>query len=471
MIKAVKKILSVILLIIMFSTCFIPVASCAYANPELIKWAAAALVAGGAQFSAEEGINPTCESFLEYLDKNNPAALMNLEYAKVTGKLVIDSDTSFGMFQYLQAIQNGEISEFEIEEFGYSGAEEWVGTDNPKFLPGYIDIQMYIQASRQYGSWVNFGYPLSHISIYIINWVGENERKMEVSVRGCSEKAVITWSERKPISTIYTVDLKTTPEGVKVIYDGNEFVFNIDKVLEGDVDFEGISSCKVAYFSPNVRVIQADDVVTVDPAIHNPTYYNEYVENTIINEADLPENIGAYVGEDGFTQTPEEKIVEEPFPAGYTLSETILNKINNSISSIKNTVTSMKTSLTNLTTSINTKLGDISTTISNALTVDFVGDLAIVDFGRMTDVFSGVTSKFPFSLPWDLFRAVEVFGEGQQLGPWQMSVNNPLSGAVSFEVAVPEGVEGYYVYIRWALLIIFDIGLLFATRKLLGGAS
>lgn len=109
--------------------------------------------------------------------------------------------------------------------------------------------------------------------------------------------------------------------------------------------------------------------------------------------------------------------------------------------------------------------------IAAVLTTGLVGDLTSVNYSKMNNVWIGLTTKFPFSLPWDLKNSVNVFSSGAALGPWTLSVNNPLGGVISFDVVLPQGFMAYFEYMRWALLIIFDIGLIMSTRRLLGGAS
>jgi hypothetical protein len=114
---------------------------------------------------------------------------------------------------------------------------------------------------------------------------------------------------------------------------------------------------------------------------------------------------------------------------------------------------------------------DAIASISTAITTGLIGDLN-VDTSVIRDIGSTFTSKFPFSLPWDLVRAVDIFdGSSGSLGPWVVSFPDPFGNSIQFEISIPQGMAAYFKYIRWALLIAFDIGLIYATRRLLGGAQ
>lgn len=116
-------------------------------------------------------------------------------------------------------------------------------------------------------------------------------------------------------------------------------------------------------------------------------------------------------------------------------------------------------------------IGDAVASISTALTTGLIGDLNI-DTSVMRDIGSTFTNKFPFSLPWDLVRAVDIFdGSSGSLGPWVVSFPDPFGNNIQFTISIPEGMASYFRYIRWALLIVFDIALIYSTRRLLGGAQ
>lgn len=89
-----------------------------------------------------------------------------------------------------------------------------------------------------------------------------------------------------------------------------------------------------------------------------------------------------------------------------------------------------------------------------------------IDFSKLKFAAGLFTNKFPFSLPWDLLRAFSALGTGSITAPTipfaisnvDMTVNLSLFDSLASGVRVIE-------------LFIFNIGLMFGTRKLLGGST
>ena len=79
------------------------------------------------------------------------------------------------------------------------------------------------------------------------------------------------------------------------------------------------------------------------------------------------------------------------------------------------------------------------------------------------------TFAFPFSLPWDVGRAFDaVFGGFDTTNPPQWVLT--LAGE-SWTIKMPQMLLDWFPITRVMLLILFDIGLIYSIRKLLGGAS
>ncbi|WP_336975143.1 hypothetical protein [Bacillus thuringiensis] len=81
-----------------------------------------------------------------------------------------------------------------------------------------------------------------------------------------------------------------------------------------------------------------------------------------------------------------------------------------------------------------------------------------------------LTRKFPFSIPWDVQRAFEsTFGglTSTDLPTWHLD----LGKGMQFDLAFPKVVEPWFPFTRNIVLIGFDIALIYAIRKWLGGAS
>jgi len=106
--------------------------------------------------------------------------------------------------------------------------------------------------------------------------------------------------------------------------------------------------------------------------------------------------------------------------------------------------------------------------IANTKTGDVI-DMAPLKFAALL-----FTKKFPFSLPWDLKDMLSSFGSNAVSTP---VFNMPLfftRGGVTNNIPVVVSLErfdGLAAAARVFELFIFNIGMLFGTRKLLGGAS
>lgn len=95
-----------------------------------------------------------------------------------------------------------------------------------------------------------------------------------------------------------------------------------------------------------------------------------------------------------------------------------------------------------------------------------VGDFSSVDYSALQGI--GVTDKFPFSLPWDLHKVLSIF-DVPEVNAFPTFEVNDFFGA-SFAIQVPSDFLVYAGYVRWALLVAFDLGIIWGLRQLMGGA-
>ena len=80
------------------------------------------------------------------------------------------------------------------------------------------------------------------------------------------------------------------------------------------------------------------------------------------------------------------------------------------------------------------------------------------------------TEKFPFSLPWDLKRIVEKFNYDAEIPVFTGALPNPITDEkVPFEFTIPESMRFVIPYIRFSFVVVFVAGLIWGTRKLMGG--
>lgn len=103
---------------------------------------------------------------------------------------------------------------------------------------------------------------------------------------------------------------------------------------------------------------------------------------------------------------------------------------------------------------------------------DYTATNTEIDWSPVTNLSYSFTNKFPFSLPWDIQRAVASLTVTQDLPDIQVQFYNPTGGEpIQFTLVWPEFVSTFALWVRSAFLIIFGIGLVYSTSKLLGGAK
>lgn len=112
------------------------------------------------------------------------------------------------------------------------------------------------------------------------------------------------------------------------------------------------------------------------------------------------------------------------------------------------------------------KIGELTQALTIAITTFF--DITIPVNLEPLKVGSTLTTKFPFSLPWDLGGSFTNFSSSSWVPKWEMVFNYPGVGAVPWVIDLSNWT--WVANVCKAIeLVIFDIGLVYATRKLLGG--
>lgn len=81
-----------------------------------------------------------------------------------------------------------------------------------------------------------------------------------------------------------------------------------------------------------------------------------------------------------------------------------------------------------------------------------------------------VTTRFPFSIPWDLKNIITGLVYTGDLPEFSLKLPSGTFGDKSFTVKIPQQFRFGITFVRTALVIIFIIGLVYTTRRLLGGA-
>lgn len=100
-------------------------------------------------------------------------------------------------------------------------------------------------------------------------------------------------------------------------------------------------------------------------------------------------------------------------------------------------------------------------------TVPTVPDDTLINWEPLRVLGDTFTKKFPFSLPWDLLRGLESL----ESTAWDRKIVISISGqdywpAMTIDLSMFDEIAGIT---RIVLLIVFDFGLIFTTRRLMGG--
>lgn len=91
-----------------------------------------------------------------------------------------------------------------------------------------------------------------------------------------------------------------------------------------------------------------------------------------------------------------------------------------------------------------------------------------INWDKLKGIPTLITTKFPFSLPWDIYHILSLFSyQGQ---PLQFQINEEVNGMpFAFEIDL-SWLDPYMPYFRWFILIGYAIFLIMSTRKLMGGS-
>lgn len=119
-----------------------------------------------------------------------------------------------------------------------------------------------------------------------------------------------------------------------------------------------------------------------------------------------------------------------------------------------------------------TTIGASVGAIANTLTGDIVGDISNIQIHKLQGIGGAITTKFPFSLPWDVKYLLENLNFTDEIPTWEVGLPNPITGGVAvIEFTIPEQFRYIINGIRTGITILFVAGLIYSTRKLLGGAT
>lgn len=99
-----------------------------------------------------------------------------------------------------------------------------------------------------------------------------------------------------------------------------------------------------------------------------------------------------------------------------------------------------------------------------------IGNFACFNWTKLKMSGAFFTNKFPFSIPWDIGRALSATFGGltptDEIPSYQLKIFD-----WEHELTIPDYFAKWFKMIRVMLLVMFDIGLVWSVRKMLGGAS
>lgn len=145
-----------------------------------------------------------------------------------------------------------------------------------------------------------------------------------------------------------------------------------------------------------------------------------------------------------------------------SLGDTIVGGLTTAINAVKTAVESMSTTLSNAMTTTQTKVTDIANAITAPATVP-------INFVPLQIAGATVATKFPFCIPFDLINSISSLNVAAVAPHWVINFDSGYfvgGGQVDVDF---EQFESWAQVVRWGLLIIFSVGLISVTRRMIGG--
>lgn len=118
-------------------------------------------------------------------------------------------------------------------------------------------------------------------------------------------------------------------------------------------------------------------------------------------------------------------------------------------------------------------LQTLAQSIANAISAVFVGDWASVDFSPLELAFENVSTRFPFSIPWDFQRVVGVFAVPvvSEVPSWTLTMPGGIWGNSELVIAFPVMFEKFWGFIRWGMIVVWDLGLISWSSQWFGAGD
>lgn len=459
--RKAKLILILILMVACF-TCFMVIPPSALAldmNPGLKPYFLSSLALTGVTFAsveaAEGGIQSIWSNMGEYIqNKWNKVALA------AQNAFIFDSVMRDSLRDWVDGFSNGSIEAtyqtggietlYTSSHYNYSplsSANIHQVLDNGQYT-GIFNFRLnfdsitypcqfflYREATINYTQNILF-YGLTARQQVVIDGhtVSQYQIKVQVGSQNVAQPLAISpWVTDKHI---YEIMLGISTSGEVDVY--------VDGVLLGSKTIDGISWCGQAMIAGGYHEYWTNTIQTVPLTDQDVIINNNYYDNSIDYSGrvvNVPStNVGDYVGENPVAVPTTDTAI----PVGGV--DTEIGTITGWLSQTYAKVTSGIDSFT----------GSVARFF----------DLSIpVDLSPLQIAGTTFTTKFPFSLPWDLKNAFNLMVATPVAPEWTISY---MGNDISFNFDL---VENYVPMIRTFMLILFDVGLILVTRKLLGGAA
>lgn len=196
----------------------------------------------------------------------------------------------------------------------------------------------------------------------------------------------------------------------------------------------------------------------------------------------IPETITGedvvFGGEDIITDNPD-LVIELPQLESLDLligkSAADLDTLSGEATGIRGVLERILTRVRSMGTSIVDVLASILAAIQ-ALTFDVAIDFTVGNLDELelpqVNFAEEISTRFPFSIPFDLKRILEGMVYEGELPEFQLRIPLPaeFGGGVNFSISIPSEFGFMVTLVRSTLMIIFVIGIIYMTRLLLGGA-
>lgn len=436
---------------------------------EVLTIVATALVSAGVNYTSEEGLRGACQSFYDTASTDLKNYFNDIALQAKTA-FIITSGLWQGMMSWKQSLLNGEVEEFQYEGEENQLISQVEAINSSTYYESYYKTRATIYSNGYIGTNIlNVSFPYcyntSKISYYgidnggtrrvifyaqALSLLGDGGYKYYIKFYDQLNSVtyiwpgVSTWGSDSFREQDFDIIVTTTGQEISIYCEG-DLIYQIPSTVVSD---GGVTQCRVSYdvysMASGTMNVPVSESISWDWGWTDDPEYDREGEVLIIPPAYL-ENIDNII--DG---TAEDITYEQNIPdTGIDLDTgTEIGWLSNILTTLKNILSRLRDLISSLTNAID-KFFDLSQPIN----------LAPLNMSAVT-----FTTKFPFSLPWDLLHSFTILGGTGVAPSWDI---NYMATTVSINF---DFVDDWIPFIRFMELLIFDVGLIMATRRLLGGA-